>query len=362
MRQTAEGVVLLQEHEARTRLFDTAARGALGDERTDTQVDGGAAVRDIEFDAVVGVVFANVNATENLRLVGARQSVHRRVGRISRGAGVTEGKEGGGGGIVGATVRLHDGPGEVVGHTPAEVTGHLVVEGGQSTIARHGDGVDLGPSGVATRVGEVGLQLRAAGDRDVAANDTGRTTEAERKHAGADGGVAGVGLGVGVEHQRTRARLREASCARQHGLHRGGLTCGDGDRRGRAREREGLRGERHPRLIVDAVERRGRTERDRLHRTAGEVGDVGVGEGVGRGGRGAWDRRPGAGIHPERAVERGRARGAGAGGRAVLVEEDVGGAHTRRRTYGEESGGGEKARAGDELRGATAFHLSKVWG
>ena len=353
MRLTGKGVVLLEEHEARTRLFDAEASGALGDERTHAEVDGSSTISDVEDGAVVRVAFAQLHATENPGFRGAGHG---------NDLGVIPLREHGGrGGGVRPTVRLHDGTGEVEGRAPTEVAVG-VGQRRERAVTREVDDVELLPPRIAAGVVRGGFELGATGDRDRAADDAGTAAEAERKHTGADGGVAGVGLGVGVEHQLTSARLRETSCARQHGLHRGGLARCDGDRRGRARERECLRGERHPRLIVDAVERRGRTERYRLHRTAGEVGDVGVGEGVGRGGCGAWDRRPRAGVHPERAVERGRARGAGAGGRAVLVEEDVGGARTRRRTHGEESGGGEEARAGDELRRTTAFHLSKVWG
>ena len=351
MRQTTEGVVLLQEHEARTRLFDAEATGRFGDERAHAQVDGGGAVSDVEDGAVVRVAFAQLNTTKNLRFRGAGQGRDLSVG--------PQGEHGGRGGGIRPAVRLHDGTGEVEVMSKTIVLGGMVERDERAVTSQ----VDGGPPRrIAGGIAHGGLQLRAAGDVDRAADDARGAAEAQGEHTGADGGGAGVGLGGGIENQLTSARLREASCARQHGLHRGGLARCDGDGRRRAREREGLRGERHARGIVDAVERRGRSQRYRLHRTAGEVSDVGVGEGVGRGGRGAWDRRPGAGVHPERAVERGRARGAGAGGRAVLVEEDVGGARTRRRTHGEESGGGEEARAGDELRGTTAFHLSKDWG
>ena len=338
MRFTREAVVLLQEHEACARLFDAEAGGRFGDERTDAEVDGGGAIGDVEDGAVVRVAFAQLNTTKNLRFGGAGHG---------HDLGVIPLREHGGrGGGIRPAVRLHDRTGEVEGRTPTEVAGG-VGQRRERVVTREVDDVELLPRRIAAGIVRGRFELSAAGDRDRTADDAGTAADAEREHTGAYGGGAGIGLGGGIENQLTSARLRETSCARQHGLHRGGLARCDGDGRRRAREREGLRGERHARGIVDAVERRGRSQRYRLHRTAGEVGDVGVGEGVGRGGCGAWDRRPRAGIHPERAVERGRARGAGAGGRAVLVEEDVGGARTRRRTHGEESGGGEEARAGN---------------
>ena len=189
VRLTREGVVRLEEHEARACLFDTEQHSTLRDESTDAQVDRRGAIGNVKDGAAVGVAFAQLNTTKNLRFVGAGQGRDPRV--------VPQREHGGRGGGARAAVRLHDGTGEVEVAAKTDVSGGMVQRGERVVTSQ----VEGGPARrIAGGIVRGGFQLSAAGDSDRAADDARGAAEAERKHTGADGGGAGVGLVSGVEH------------------------------------------------------------------------------------------------------------------------------------------------------------------
>ena len=140
VRLTGEGVVRLEEHEARTRLFDTEARGALRDESTDAQVDRRSAISNVEDDAIVQVIFAQLNAPKNLGFIRTGDSHDLRDVRC---AGTTKREHRRRRGGIGSCVGLHDGTRQIIGDTPTEITRAREAQRRQRAVTGQIDGVDL---------------------------------------------------------------------------------------------------------------------------------------------------------------------------------------------------------------------------